>query len=254
MREYQLEYASGRPQMYDIASRKRKAIRMVCTLKVHFENKSLKDLTLLDIGSSSGIIDNYLAHYFKKVVGIDIDRGAIAYAKKNFTAKRVTLRKNLLFKYGDAMKLSFKENSFDVVVCTHIYEHVPDSSKLFSEIYRVLKPHSVCYLAALNKWWIMEPHYNLPFLSWLPKSIANLYLKIFRGKDIYYENILSYWQLKKLVNKFKTTEYTDQIFKFPERFGYGDAISSSYKKLFAKIIAPLAKYTAPTFFWILEKK
>ena len=38
------------------------------------------------------------------------------------------------------MKLSFKENSFDIVICTHVYEHVPNSKKLFDEIYRVLKP------------------------------------------------------------------------------------------------------------------
>ncbi len=248
MRDYQFEYASGRPQMYDVKSRKRKAKRMIKTLENYLGKERIANLSLLDIGSSTGIIDNYLSNYFKKVVGIDIDKSGIDFANKNFR------RKNLIFKMDDAMDLSFKDNSFDIVICTHIYEHVPNSKKLFEEIYRVLNHGGVCYLAALNKWWIMEPHYNLPFLSWLPKSIANRYLGIFKEKTVYYENLLSYGQLKKLARRFKIVEYTDLILKDPEKFGYEDTISSVSKKFIAKIISPVFKYTAPTFFWILEKK
>lgn len=249
MRDYQLEYASGRPQMYDKASRERKANRMVKTLEVHFGKGNLSKLTLLDIGSSTGIIDNYLSKYFKKVVGIDIDQGGVDFARKKFAK-----RKNLKFKIDDAMGLSFKDNSFDVVICTHIYEHVPDSRKLFKEIYRVLKPNGVCYLAALNKWWPIEPHYNLPFLSWVPKDIANMYLKLLSGKGPYYENILSYWDLRKITNRFTVEEYTDSILKHPEKYGYGDIFKTSLTKNIAKLVAPFSKYMAPTFFWLLVKK
>ncbi len=43
-------------------------------------------------------------------------------------------------KSEDATKLSFSDNSFDVVIGNHIMEHIPDDVKAMAEIYRVLKP------------------------------------------------------------------------------------------------------------------
>jgi SAM-dependent methyltransferase len=40
----------------------------------------------------------------------------------------------------DATRLSFNDNSFDVVIGNHILEHIPDDKKAMAEIYRVLKP------------------------------------------------------------------------------------------------------------------
>lgn len=40
---------------------------------------------------------------------------------------------------ADVTDLHFPEHRFDVVVCSHVLEHVPDDSKALSEIFRVLK-------------------------------------------------------------------------------------------------------------------
>jgi SAM-dependent methyltransferase len=40
----------------------------------------------------------------------------------------------------DVTKLCFADACFDVVICNHVLEHVPDDRKALSEIYRVLKP------------------------------------------------------------------------------------------------------------------
>jgi len=39
----------------------------------------------------------------------------------------------------DAMNLSFKRNSFDVLISNDVYEHIPNITKVLSEAYRVLK-------------------------------------------------------------------------------------------------------------------
>lgn len=240
---YQFNYAAQRPQMYDIKSREQKGVRMVKTLGHYFGHEKLKKLRVLDVGASTGIIDNVLAGSFGSVTGIDIDKVALYYARSKYK------RQNLTFKIGDAMNLKFRDNSFDVVICAHVYEHVPSAKIMFEEIYRVLKPGGVCYLAAINSFWPMEPHYDLLFLSWLPKRLAGVYTRIFNKADKYHETPQNYWQLSQMVKDagFKQIDYTAKIVKQPEVFGYPKSW---------KIMSPLsllARFFSPTFFWILRK-
>src|SRR5258708_4206590 len=143
------------------------------------------------------------------------------------------------------MKLTFKDNLFDVVICTHVYEHVPSPKKLFNEIYRVLKPGGVCYLAAQNKLWPLEAHHNLLFLSYLPKQLADFYIRIFTKKKEYYEHPMTYWQLHEALKKFTIHEYTSKILLNPKRFGYDNQSIGAFNQIF--------KYFTPTLFWLLEK-
>jgi SAM-dependent methyltransferase len=41
---------------------------------------------------------------------------------------------------ADICDLPFDDNSFDVVFCNHVLEHIPDDTKAMQELYRVLKP------------------------------------------------------------------------------------------------------------------
>ncbi|MDO8638532.1 MAG: class I SAM-dependent methyltransferase [Candidatus Daviesbacteria bacterium] len=247
-KSYQFGYAAGRPQMYDATSRVKKAERIVKILTDYFGAKNLKNLSVLDVGTSSGIIDNTLAPHFKKVIGIDIDVEAIKYANKSFR------KKNLEFKVADALELPFKEKTFEVVICTHVYEHVSNPSKLFKEIYKVLSPGGVCFLAAVNKWWILEPHYDLPFLSWLPKNIAHYYVKAFGKASTYYETLFSYWTLKRLNQQFHILEYTSKVLQQPKKYGFDDVLpDKSFLSLVAYLFSPLAQYYSPTLFWLLKK-
>lgn len=40
----------------------------------------------------------------------------------------------------DITNITFDDNTFDVILCNHVLEHVPDDGKAMSELYRVLKP------------------------------------------------------------------------------------------------------------------
>lgn len=40
----------------------------------------------------------------------------------------------------DIMDMPFEDNTFDVIFCNHVLEHVDDDNKAMSELYRVMKP------------------------------------------------------------------------------------------------------------------
>lgn len=44
---------------------------------------------------------------------------------------------------ADICNLPFEENSFDVVFCNHVLEHITDDTKAMRELYRVLKPNGM---------------------------------------------------------------------------------------------------------------
>ena len=40
---------------------------------------------------------------------------------------------------ADITNLPFKDDSFDVIFCNHVFEHIPDDDKAMQELYRVMK-------------------------------------------------------------------------------------------------------------------
>ncbi len=47
---------------------------------------------------------------------------------------------------GDLQRLPVKDRSLDVVVCSHVLEHVPDDRRALAEIHRVLRPGGRAYV------------------------------------------------------------------------------------------------------------
>ena len=43
-----------------------------------------------------------------------------------------------LFKHMDVQNLPFADNSFDLIICNHVLEHVFDEKKAMQELFRVL--------------------------------------------------------------------------------------------------------------------
>jgi len=47
---------------------------------------------------------------------------------------------------ADICNLPFQDNEFDVILCNHVLEHIPDDTKAMQELYRVLKPKGMAIL------------------------------------------------------------------------------------------------------------
>lgn len=231
--------------------RKKKAEKIIAVLQDYAENHGfrLDRMTCLDIGCSVGLITRHLSGKLGAVVGVDPDLPAIRLAHDSMDESRP-----VKFAVSDGDRSCFPSESFDVVVCNHVYEHVPDAEKLFDEIFRLLKRGGICYFSAGNKYMIMEPHYKLPFLSWLPAPLANRYLKWKRGVEVYSEMHFSYWDLKRKLKRFRIVDYTVKVIKDPKRFHLQDMISkNSPVNFIPKAVLKTALPLIPNFIWILEK-
>ena len=135
-----------RDRLYDGEKRAIKAQKTLSILRDYFlgEGREMKSLSLLDIGCSNGFMTELYGGNFKDIVGIDIDAPAGEDAQKRNSSP------NIRYLCEDAMNTNFESESFDVITCSHIYEHVPDSKKLFLEIYRLLKKGGICFFSSGN--------------------------------------------------------------------------------------------------------
>jgi len=246
-RGYQLHFSRGRTVLRDVAGRFQKFKKILSVVQdFHPETKSLN---CLDIGCSSGIITRFLGDYFSMVMGMDIDQEAIQDTKANPSSPHVH------FLMADSMAIPFGNNTFDVIVCNQIYEHVPDAKQMMEEIYRVLKKQGFCYFAAGNRYMIVEGHYGLPFLSWLPNTLGHVYLRWAGKGSFYYEKHLSLRKLRRLVRKFHVYDYTLRVIQDPERFSAEDLLRPhSLFHRWARRVAPYVYALIPTYLWVLTKK
>lgn len=208
----------------DIESRKRKADMIISILK---DYKDIKKSKILDIGTGSGVIASEIGKISKNVYSVDVTDERIA--KNNFTFKKIK-----------SEKLPFKDEEFDIIISNHVMAHVKNDEMHLREISRVLKSDGVVYLSMLNKLNPLEPNFNLWFLSWMPKNIADSYVKLIHGGKFYDVSPLTYWTFIKKIKKY---------------FTYDDATIKIIKQ---KIQAPdiiykLFKVFSPVWILILEK-
>lgn len=95
--------------------------------------------TILDLGSGAGndaFIARRLVGEKGKVIGVDMTEAMITKANKNKTKLGY---ENVNFVLGEIENLPIGDNSIDVSVSNCVLNLVPDKSKAYKEIYRVIK-------------------------------------------------------------------------------------------------------------------
>lgn len=66
--------------------------------------------------------------------------------QKNLDYTTTDLNSPLADVKADICNLPFKDNEFDVILCNHVLEHIPDDTKAMQELYRVLKKGGMAIL------------------------------------------------------------------------------------------------------------
>jgi ubiquinone/menaquinone biosynthesis C-methylase UbiE len=106
--------------------------------------------TILEVGTGSGRYAVALARDFPQVnvAATDIVLEALVRARKLAEASQVN---NIYFEIENVERLSYRDNSYDVVFSDAVIQHVPDDKKATAEMARVLNPGGVLILAVVNK-------------------------------------------------------------------------------------------------------
>jgi ubiquinone/menaquinone biosynthesis C-methylase UbiE len=198
--KFQEEYLTARP---------RKAEKIMAALKNH--GMDLPSAKLLDVGCSQGIITELLSQKCAWIVGVDFE-----------TLPVRTGARNIAFVQADACHLPLQSSLFDGIILNHVLEHVEDPVQLLREVWRVLVPGGLCYLACPNRFSLIEPHYRLPLLSWLPRRMADSYVRLCQRGDKYLDRPPHYAQLLKIIQPFESIDLSVPMIKNPSRYYPGD--------------------------------
>ncbi|MBI3871650.1 MAG: class I SAM-dependent methyltransferase [candidate division Zixibacteria bacterium] len=240
------------PILFDPTGRLEKAAKVVAILQDYFGERT-SSITVVDIGCSTGIMTRRFAGAFGRVIGLDNDRVGVLNGHHLAQAAGIE-RRRLQFCGGDGCRMPLANDSVDAVICNQVYEHVDDQQGLSGEILRVLRSGGVCYFGIGTRHVLIEGHYKLPFLSWLPRSAADAYMWLAGKRARYDVRLLSYRNLKKLVRHFDVIDYTLAIIKEPDRFADGQR--GAIRRWVArcpKWVLRLGLPVIPIHVWILVK-
>lgn len=100
--------------------------------------------SVLDSGCGEGVIAILLAKRGIASTGSDISQPNIEHA--NELAKSQGVEALTTFVLGDAEHLPFPDKSFDVVISSHVLEHLPDFDQGFRELCRVARKRVIVAL------------------------------------------------------------------------------------------------------------
>ncbi len=158
-----------------------------------------EQLRVLDVGCGYGHTAVELARRCLRVVGIEPCPSLFGHAQRLGEAEGLP---NVAFRRQPIAELC-ERACFDLVVLDNVLEHLPDQALALRQVSRVLRGGGVAYILVPNKLWPLEVHYRLPFLSYLPLRLANLYLR-WTGRGTDYTDASyapTYWGLNRLLRQ-----------------------------------------------------
>ncbi len=154
-------------------------------LTVDFSRLHLpKGSWVLDAGCGSG---RHLSEAFRRrdvnVVGIDMSRKDADTANRTLNTMISAAQDGggiKLVSMSDITRLPFQDESFDVVICSEVLEHIPDHVQAVREIVRVLKPGKSLVVSV--------PRYMPERICWALSSDYHHeeggHIRIFRKKEL----------------------------------------------------------------------
>jgi demethylmenaquinone methyltransferase/2-methoxy-6-polyprenyl-1,4-benzoquinol methylase len=132
-------------------------------------------MKILDIGAGTGSSSRPLVDKGAEVTALDFSHGMIEQGRKQ--------NKNINFVQGDALKLPFEDNSFDVSTISFGLRNTSNTDKALKEALRVTKDGGRIVVAEFSH--PVNPIFKKIYLNYLMKALPVIVKKISKNPDAY---------------------------------------------------------------------
>ena len=112
------------------------------------EIASLQGKRVLDVGCGGGILSESMSQQGAQVVGIDLGEKALKVAQLHSLESGVQVDYRLVAVERLAEEVP---ESFDVVTCMEMLEHVPDPAAIVAACSRLVKPGGTVFFSTINR-------------------------------------------------------------------------------------------------------
>lgn len=203
---------------------------------------------LLEIGCGAGVITSILAHEGGPTLEV--------HAVDVVDARIVT--DGYAFRQVDGTALPYPDGHFDIVISNHVIEHVGDTGEQHNhlqEIRRVLADGGIAYLAVPNRWRLVEPHFHLPLLSWLPHPFSDRYVRLARRGTAYdcnppsHAGVLALFASAGLEFRDLTVDAVRETLAIES----GPSIARAFERLMPRFAKRMLMPLMPTYVFLLGK-
>jgi ubiquinone/menaquinone biosynthesis C-methylase UbiE len=180
---------------------------LISANKLGLSKNYLKNKKCLDAGCGSSFHGslNLFKMGANEVVALDLNKTIFTHQKK--IEKIIPKDKKLTIKVGSVLKLPFKNNSFDFVLCQGVMHHTTNPEKAVKECFRVLKKNGFAYFQICGRGGLIQ-EFLMDFLrNQIRKDpiIKNFLINLNRSKFI---NLINYMKSKIKKNGNKENKET----------------------------------------------
>lgn len=142
-----------------------------------------------------------------KVIGMDFSQAMLEIAQHKVSDSKVT---NVNLEIGDAMKMQYPDDSFDVITIGFGLRNVPDAAKVLEEIHRILRPGG--QLICLEAFKVETPIIRLGWKVYFNKLMP-LMGKVFAKSPAEYQylddSVNKFVSIKRLAEMMRDTGFTN---------------------------------------------
>jgi 2-polyprenyl-3-methyl-5-hydroxy-6-metoxy-1,4-benzoquinol methylase len=138
-------------------------------IETYLKSHKKKPLHVLDAGCGDGVqLQGLTENPELEVWGIDCNPIRTTRAMQRFRKVNIVL--------GDLLHTPFKPNTFDIILCSQVIEHISQDDVLLEELEKVLKPGGILILGTPNEGCLMARLRNHIFERNIIKSTDHLQL------------------------------------------------------------------------------
>jgi len=112
------------------------------------QQTQLEGKKVLDIGCGGGILTESMARCGAKVKGIDLGEAPLAVAKIHAKEQNLDVEYQAIATEDIAEQ---EPNSYDVVTCMEMLEHVPDPASIVAACEKLVKPEGHVFFSTINR-------------------------------------------------------------------------------------------------------